>query len=445
MTAPEPQLKPAPATEIPDAEKAGGDTIAQDGRLSNSIIDAYTLLDFACRKGDAPPQEIGSTLIQSHQKLMKKLPFSPDEEAKFWVAFAQITERIKPVTIESILFTSPALPEQEPGKHKILSRLARHTPPTENVLRHYMVFAIMTLILLLTLLMEWAIGTFIYDDAYKVKTYMMQAQRELLVARQNSDNVAGTPAAQSAELKLAEAKALTEQDQSWNDVSFVRLWWWNRGVSRFIPPYDLTIDTSPAPTSDKAEGNSGVILDSVGLQRLEFTRTELTLQVISNYILVTLFSLLGGVTQALRSISRQVEDVSFTENDLYRVRTRVILGVISGVCMAWLYIISTIPGDTAPHAPLNAVNFFGAFTPWAIAFISGYSVEIFFTLLERVISVVTTKIKGIDATPLETPEPSSQKSPVAVLPASVVTPTVTAAPASNSASAPAPAPVATVA
>ena len=413
-----PEVPPVPSAE--DVPEVMG---TSDARLAGSINDAYTLLDFSCRRGAAPSTPLSETVVGCYHKLEKNTPLSAAEEVAFWSAFAEITELVKPVTVESIVFTTPAPPLLGTAKkHGLFNRAVKPVGSAEKVLRHYLLMAISTLLLLLMLQVGWAIGTFIYNDAFKVHHYLVQGKSDLLEAQLNSANVKGTPAAQQADLKLQQAQNRALQDQSWNAVSNIRLRWWNSAAETFLPPFDLTSSKQPDVT---ALDVSGANLDADGKQRLAFTRTELTLQVISNYYLVVLFALLGALTQALRSLSRQIQNVSLTANDLYRMRTRVILGVIAGVCMAWLYIIATTPqgapGDN--RTPLDVINLLGAFTPWAIAFISGYSVEIFFALLERVISIATDKIQGLDAAKLSGANAPDVETTSKVPPAPAPTPT----------------------
>ena len=413
MNSPVPQpasaQQPSPASPAPSTQSAVAPISAtppsisppsKDPLLSTSIDDAYILLDFSCRQGKTTPAQLSDILIKSRQKQDADAPLSSEEETSFWNAFAKITEQIKPVTVESIRFTRSFNPTDSfHQKRNFFARIFKTRGPAERVLRNYLAMAAFTLLMLLALQVEWAIGTFIYNDAFKVHHNLLRGQHELVIAQQLSNSVQGTAAAEQADAQLKQAQTNAQQDQSWNAVSFVRLWWWNREVSSYIPPFDLVINEQTGVVSNNIARESGVTLDEGGRRRLEYTRTELTLQIISNYFLVTLFALLGALTQALRAISQKIQDVSLTANDLYRVRTRVILGVISGVCMAWLFIISTPNSDAQPsnRTPLDAINFFGSFTPWAVAFISGYSVEIFFSLLERIITIITIKIKGLNA------------------------------------------------
>lgn len=412
-----PQAQPAqaqPAQAQPaQAQPEQSEPPEPDNRLSEAINDSYSLLDFACRCGSPPSESICATIIAAQNTLATGKALSASDEVAFWSAFATITEAVKPVTVQSILFTSPT-PKLghasiKKAQRPMMLRIIRPGSHAERSLRSYLAMALMTLLMLLSVQVQWAIGTFIYNDALKVHRYLLQAQDQIISAQALSENVKGTPAEQQVRTELQVAQNRLEQDKSWSDVSYVRLWWWNRGAASYFPPYDLIINRDIKRGSISAiEGESGVTLDVDGKSRLEFTRTELTLQVLSNYILVMLFALMGALTQTIRMISMKIQDVSLTANELYRLRARIILGVISGACLAWLYIItSSADTITTNRTPLTAISFLGAFTPWAIAFMSGYSVEIFFTLLERIIAVINSKIQTIGATPTQPNETKS--------------------------------------
>ena len=383
-----PVAKDAPPT--PSAPKVHELPQATDGLLGDSIADAYTLLNFACRRGIKLDTAAAKNIIDSHDKNAANHRLTSQEQCTFWEAFSTVIDRVKPVTVESIVYTK--VKESPSWGKKFWGQLSLG----EQALRRHLVLAIVTLSLLLVVQVEWAIGTAIYNDAYKVHGQYLEAQATVADTKKMATAVASTEAGAQATTEMEAAQRQLEQDASWRDVSFVRLWWWNRQIAALLPPYDLSVEKD-----GPASSAGGVTLDEDGKRRIEFTRAELTLTVMSNYILVTLFALLGAVTQSLRNLTTKMADVALTSNEVIRGITRIILGVISGVCMAWLYVITmdNTGAKSDIRAPLDVINFLGAFAPWALAFISGYSVEIFFTALERFIAIVIAKIKGMTPLP----------------------------------------------
>ena len=397
---------PQAAPPAPTAENIHELPQATDGLLGDSIADAYTLLNFACRRGIQLDQAAAKNIIDSHDKNHANHRLTSQEQCTFWQAFSSVIDRVKPVTVESIVYTK--VKESRNWSKKFWGQLSLG----EQALRRHLVLAIVTLSVLLVIQVQWAIGTAIYNDAYKVHGHYLETQTTVASTEKMASAVASTEAGAQATTEMEAAKRQLEEDTSWRDVSFVRLWWWNRQIAALLPPYDLSVEKD-----GPASGAGSVVLDEEGKRRIEFTRAELTLTVMSNYILVTLFALLGAVTQALRNLTTKMADVALTSNEVIRGLTRMILGVISGVCMAWLYIITmnNSGANSEIRAPLDVINFLGAFAPWALAFISGYSVEIFFTALERFIAIVIAKIKGM--TPLPTDATATDTHPATQAPA----------------------------
>ena len=397
-----PKDTPEPKAEPPQSH---GQVTCDDSTFNTSVRDAYALLDFSTRRGMTIPSHITTTIVQAYDKVSEQKPMAINEQTAFWDAFREIIDQVKPVTVESILFSAPKTDATPPTSW--WTALFSSASPADGVLKRYLLFSMISLLLLLALQMEWAIGTSTYNDAYKVHGYLLNTQELLEDAELKADPSTTTTndGASTTNLTLqgqdditiTKLKRQLQQDQSWDDVSYVRLWWWNRQNAKLFPPYDLSLSDDDEDDGPKFHAGD-LTLGQEGKRRVEFTRAELTLEIISNYVLVTLFALLGAMTQALRTLAEQIRTVSLTQTKLYSIRTRIILGVISGVCMAWLLINSDpSSGDVSSldTTPLNAISFLGSFTPWAVAFISGYSVEIFFTALERAIAIITKYLENV--------------------------------------------------
>jgi len=444
---PQPTAQPSPQTTpppTPHPTPQTNDDTAPDDRLRTAVEDAQALLDFAARHAIDIEQDIVAPLIASHDKMAQDGDLNGDAKAQFWAAFGGIIKRVEPVSVDSIHFTNSRF--NDDPRDTWFRKLFKKSSPADQVLRRYLTVAVFSLLSLLALQMEWAIGMAIFNDAYKVHGYLLNTTTELTSAKlmseslKNTNSVAGADAA----IKLEQLERRHAQDGSWDDVSYVRLWWWNRQIAGLLPPYDLQLSKDGSLSDEGPPIEAGLVkLDAEGQRRIEFTRAQLTLQVISDYVLVALFALLGSMTQALRSLSAEIDAVSLTASRLYAIRTRIILGVIAGVCMAWLIIISSSDGSADPtsqSAPLSSISFLGAFTPWAMAFISGYSVEIFFAALERAISFITHRIGTMPVTtakPVEshkqenlqkTMPPTSTSTPPVHTPATTQTATAAQAP-----------------
>ena len=231
----------APQKPLPEAQ--------DDTTFNTSVRDAYALLDFATRRGMVIPNEITTTIVKTYDKVAEHDPIQVQDQATFWVAFRDIIDLVKPVTVESILFSAPKTDTSSPKWW--WNPLLHSTSPADRVLKRYLFFAMTSLLLLLVLQMEWAIGTSTYNDAFESHTYLTNTQEqledaELKVGAKVTPSVDGASSdavtlSSQNDVTLKKLQLQHDKDQSWDDVSYVRLWWWNRQSAKLFPPYDLSI------------------------------------------------------------------------------------------------------------------------------------------------------------------------------------------------------------
>jgi hypothetical protein len=99
-------------------------------------------------------------------------------------------------------------------------------------------------------------------------------------------------------------------------------------------------------------------------------------QILSQYFLPMLYGLLGSLTYILRTLSAEINDVTFTRGSAARYSLRWPLGMLAGVTIGLFF-------DPSHFAGLAAI------TPLGIAFLAGYGVELFFTGLDGLIRTFT--------------------------------------------------------
>ncbi|WP_235956033.1 hypothetical protein [Grimontia sedimenti] len=100
---------------------------------------------------------------------------------------------------------------------------------------------------------------------------------------------------------------------------------------------------------------------------------ESVLQMLQNYVLPLFYGLLGAFIFVLRSLLNQVRTLTYTSSREVGYRLRLTLGCLAGMITGWL--MKPDMGEMA-------------LSPMAVAFLSGYSIEVLFTLLDRLIDQV---------------------------------------------------------
>jgi hypothetical protein len=72
-----------------------------------------------------------------------------------------------------------------------------------------------------------------------------------------------------------------------------------------------------------------------------------------------------------------------TERARIDFRIRFFLGGVAGLAISWFLAPST---DRAPGSNLAGLGAIGSLSPLVLSFVAGYAVEIFFSVIDRVIS-----------------------------------------------------------
>lgn len=97
------------------------------------------------------------------------------------------------------------------------------------------------------------------------------------------------------------------------------------------------------------------------------------LQMLQSYILPLLYGLLGAFIFVLRSLLLQVRSLTYTASREIGYRLRLTLGCLAGMIIGW--VLKPEMGEMT-------------LSPMALAFLAGYSIEVLFTLLDRLIDQV---------------------------------------------------------
>lgn len=97
------------------------------------------------------------------------------------------------------------------------------------------------------------------------------------------------------------------------------------------------------------------------------------LDILQSYILPLLYGLLGASAYVLRTMAREIEEVTFSVESNRGYILRLALGTLAGLIVGWF--IFLLPGQT----------FLASISPFAIAFLVGYNIELLFSLMDNLI------------------------------------------------------------
>jgi hypothetical protein len=106
--------------------------------------------------------------------------------------------------------------------------------------------------------------------------------------------------------------------------------------------------------------------------------------IIGGYVLPVLYGALGTCAFILRATYAQMVERSFDGRRTGEFVVRIFLGTLSGITLQWIIV------RDGPAIP-------GGITPAVLAFLGGYSVELLFTAMDRVLATVSGALRGASA------------------------------------------------
>jgi len=127
---------------------------------------------------------------------------------------------------------------------------------------------------------------------------------------------------------------------------------------------------------------------------------QFALVILQSYLLPLLYGILGARTFVLRSLSKEIEDETFSGEKRTQHVLRVSLGALAGILVGWFSFL--IPDETT--------TFVGSISPLAIAFLVGYNIELFFSLMDRALFSITDRLQRATSPRDEEPKPKESAS-----------------------------------
>lgn len=126
--------------------------------------------------------------------------------------------------------------------------------------------------------------------------------------------------------------------------------------------------------------------------------SEYVIVAIGRYILPLLYGLLGAVFFVLRTLSRELQDLTYLPITEINYRLRIPTGALAGLTISWFVV-----GDSAGGGLGSGLSGFAA------SFLTGYNVELLFFLMDKIISQLTNKDSGSKPAPSQS-QPASKDS-----------------------------------
>ena len=360
--------------------------------------DARILVWYASRSGTAVEETVIAELAEA-RAAREAGEWSAEREARFWTALNGLARAVRPVTVASI---RASVEYGGPGHEA-----------TRRVVRRYRRATLGVLLLLLVAQIYWLIGNNIagqIDTLQKevgtqtdtlaglegrlraVESDLEEASGRLIALMS-----AGSPEEvlspvrervtelarqqQALQVEVARAKRLLASARDMLASSQILLQGWDIFTGEEDPLRVLSGLRNGPPADGPGEAGASADPRLRYADNLALLASRSALSTFNQYVLPLLYGLVGALAFILRTLSREMAAVTYAPADNLRYTLRWPLGMLAGITVGWFFDPETLTG-------LAAVQ------PLALAFLAGYSVELLFAGLDRIVAAFTGEGDG---------------------------------------------------
>lgn len=349
------------AESAPGASRPAAD-VENPKPLSAVVRDAGALLYYAVAAGRTVEPAIRDPIIKTRTAVTGGQPVSLADESAFLDAYARLASMVTPVTVATLRATS-----RDPDSRSLLPRFLRFGSTSDAQVVSFG-FGFLALCLLLVIgTCEWT-RTFV--------TAIIASQSELVKVREEMR--AGLLAFQPLDdqIKVLDAE-LGRQNQSPGVVRASLAKQREELKARLAYLREQQVGLEERINQGYATlGRFVRLVDWAELRNVIFPIA----MVLGGFILPVLYGALGTLAYILRTIYTQMVQRSFDPRQTGEFIVRIFLGMLSGITLQWIFVRDT---GTGP----------GSITPVVLAFLGGYSVELLFTAMDRLLTAVTGSLK----------------------------------------------------
>src|ERR1700686_2209440 len=336
-----------------------------DTALTPACSDAELLVTYLMREGVTIKLETLAAIEQG-QALDSTHPLAADAKTNFLVAYSELAKLAAPVSAESLRACSDDCATL--WKRWPWSIPRRISQADRAVLRHN-AWASVALAMLLVVQIYWLIGATLISGIKRQDQHPGPDQST--VTTQTSPTPAQTKTEEAIPVDPAEETA-RENTHVWLLSCWGIFWRWIPVLYRHWFP-------DPKVTSNH-------------FWEL-YIGTKFVLQILQTYVLPLLYGWVGAMAFVLRSLIVTVKNKSFRVELNVEYRLRVYLGLLAGLVIGWFL---SSKGDARQAGVADL-------TPAAVSFLAGYSVEIMFSTMDRIVSGFVTAFGG---STVQTPQTS---------------------------------------
>jgi hypothetical protein len=387
-------------------------TNKDDSHHSNSqpveyIYEAELLLAYVAQNGLEIDDAIVTVIVNSKYWL-EQGEWTAEREIQFWMAFNTIAKRVSPVSVASLKATSSTAVESRMLRNS-RQRFNLYWSPKGNTFAKqtvslYQKSTVWVLLILLLTHSYWLSESMLIAPILELRQQIGKTQEQLLtLARQNSTitQLADDPRISEYQAKLKDYENLFQAHSKMVKTCKPLL---SLFIACSMSPEEATTDKEPNQYRPNRLATPESVLELEALlQQKKFILANLQL-----FVLPLFYGLLGAFVYVLRTLTIEIKTLTYTRESNISYRLRIQLGALAGLAIGWItgsnasFSLDTLSPDALSSFTSGGLSL-QTLSPMALAFIAGYSVDLLFALMDRIIYTFSTK----ESTSLNTFKPGS--------------------------------------
>lgn len=364
--------------------------------VQQAVQDAQHLLAYAVESKLTIADDIITALVRAKNVLRQDV-WNPDEEGCFWKAFTKLTACVKPVTVRSLKSVYP--PPDCSFWQRIFVR-------SNIFLTIYAFMTLLVFVVVLCLQTYWFIGNTLLQDIETLTNQRMEMFRAEQALRGQHAETGGQG---SGFFQTSETLAGIDRQLQTNYIGLLK---WSTYWKLFLPDDTIfegknvllnerligeelsrlqrSIDRDRGLLQNVAEIQKAAITQRINSNERERFRlnrdlqaeqllyktvitklpSQFVLEMLQSYMLPMLYGLLGAAIYVLRTVTREIEQVTYCIGSDIRYELRLALGALGGLGIGWFLVPEDFSGLLRTLSPL------------ALSLAVGYNIEVLFSLMD---------------------------------------------------------------
>jgi len=341
-------------------------------KITKGIYNIELLINYAAEQGI----KIRENYIQAFtnfKETEKNKTWTAEKEADFWIVYTKISKHIKPVSVEDIIFVE----NQENEKESYLRKFWFKKPTiAKRIVRTYIATTFIFIIITLGLQIYAITGSYLVRKVVESDKEIVAIEKELqnLILITNANESDHKAVMERENLMNTLEQRINETRARINHLNE-----WLIMFNVFNENNSESISSISTPSLDESRFFKNNLIITVAKDNYEILNT-----VLNAFILPILYGILGALIFTLRSLKTDIQSIKYKiVSNKIKYLLHIAIGALAGLIINLFFRTNSIDDD-------GIISL--SFSPNALSFVAGYSVEIIFNAMDKIIVLINNSL-----------------------------------------------------